>query len=212
MNEEKQYYSLVKRTFDTLAPFYDVVVIPLSRVRDKVVNFTEAKIGSKILDVATGTGKQAFAFAKRGYDVIGVDLSEVMLKVATKENRYGNLNFEVADATNLPFRDNGFDVSCVSFALHEMPLTIREKALKEMVRVTKPEGMIVIVDYALPENRAGRFLVYHFVRLWENKHYSKFVKSDLDTLLTNLQVKVKEELPVLLGAGRILKGIIMTDN
>ncbi len=85
MDEEKKYYSLNKKVWDILAPFYDIVVLPLSRVRDKVVTFTDAKIGSKILDVATGTGKQAFAFAKRGYDVIGIDLSEAMLKVATKK-------------------------------------------------------------------------------------------------------------------------------
>src|SRR4030042_2238358 len=105
--------------------------MPFSRVRDKVVNFTNVRNGSKILDVATGTGKQAFAFAKKGYDVIGIDLSEAMLKVANKKNKYENVKFEVADATNLPFEDNGFDVSCISFALHDMIPSIREKALKE---------------------------------------------------------------------------------
>ncbi|MBI2328820.1 MAG: class I SAM-dependent methyltransferase [Chloroflexi bacterium] len=132
MEEEKKYYLLTKKFWNIFAPFYDIVVTPISRVRDKVVTFTEAKIGSKILDVATGTGKQAFAFAKRGYDVTGVDLSEAMLRIADKKNKYENVKFEVADATNLPFEDNSFDVSCVSFALHEMPSTIREKALKDL--------------------------------------------------------------------------------
>ena len=209
IDEEKEYYSLVKKVFDILAPFYDIVTMPFSGVRDKVVNFTDAKNGSKILDIATGTGKQAFAFAKKGCDVIGVDLSEAMLKVASKKNRWGNLRFEVADATNLPFEDNSFDVSCVSFALHDMPLTIREKALKEMVRVTKKEGMIVIVDYALPKNKTHGFLIYHFVNLYEGKYYSNFIKSDLEPSLRKTGVEIKKELPVLLGAGKILKGIKM---
>jgi len=206
IDEEREYYSLVKKVFDILAPFYDIVAAPLSRLRGRVVDFTGAEKGSKILDVATGTGKQAFAFAEKGYDVTGIDLSEAMLKVANKKNRYKNVNFQVADATNLPFEDHSFDVASVSFALHDMPLTIREKVLKEMVRVTKPEGMIVIVDYALPRNRIGRFLIYHFVRLYEREYYLRFIKSDLEALLRKSCIEIKEELRVLLGAGRVLKG------
>jgi len=210
MDEEKEYYSLIKKVFDLLAPFYDIITLPFSKVRDKVVNFIDARNGSKILDVATGTGKQAFAFAKKGYEVIGIDLSEAMLKVAHKKNKYGNVKFETADATDLRFEDNSFDVSCMSFALHDMPLAIREKGLKEMVRVTKTKGMIVVVDYALPEkNKIRRFLIYHFIKLYEGKYYSSFIRSDLKTLLRRTGIEIKEELPVLLGAGKILKGIMI---
>jgi demethylmenaquinone methyltransferase/2-methoxy-6-polyprenyl-1,4-benzoquinol methylase len=210
--EEEEYYLIVKRAFEILAPFYDIVTTPISRVRSKVVDFTNARNGSRILDVGTGTGKQAFAFAKKGYDVIGIDLSEAMLEVAKKKNKYENVKFEVADAVNLPFVNNSFDVSCASFVLHDMPLTMREKALKEMVRVTKPKGMIVIIDYALPKNRVGRFLIYHFVKLYEGKYYLGFIKSDLEALLRKSGIEIKKELPVLLGAGRILKGIRMDDD
>ncbi len=207
MDEEKEYYLLVKKVFDILAPFYDIVTMPFSGIRNKVVDFADPRNGSKILDIATGTGKQAFAFAKKGYEVVGIDLSEAMLKVANKKNKYANVKFEVADATNLPFEDNTFDVSCVSFGLHDMPLFIREKGLKEMVRVTKRKGMIVIIDYALPENRIRRFLIYHFVNFYEGKYYSKFIKSDLEALLMKTGIEIKEELPVLLGGGKLLKGI-----
>ncbi len=206
-DEEKEYYSLVKKVFRILAPVYDIGTMPISGVRDKAADFTDAGIGSKILDVATGTGKQAFAFAKRGYDVTGIDLSEAMLKVASRKNEYKNAKFALADATNLPFKDISFDVSCVSFALHDMPLTIRERVLREMVRVTKPEGIITIVDYALPGNKISRFLVYHFVKLYEKEYYSQFIKSDLEALLRKSGIGIKEKLPVLLGAGRILKGV-----
>lgn len=206
MDEEREYYSLIKKVFDLLAPFYDFVTLPISRVRNKVVNVAHAREGSRILDVAAGTGKQAFAFAKKGYDVVGIDLSDAMLKVADKKNRFGNVKFEVADATHLRFEDNSFDVVCVSFALHDMPLTIREKALKEIVRVTKVKGMIVVVDYALPNEKISRYLIYHFVELYEGKYYSRFIKSDLEALLGNTGIEVKEKLPVWLGAIRILKG------
>lgn len=205
VDEEVKYYAWLRKTAGILAPFYDTVAVVISSVRDKVVDFTSAKNGSKILDVCTGTGKQAFAFAKKGYDIVGIDLSEDMLKVASRKNKYENVKFQVAEATNLPFEDNCFDVCCVSFALHDMILTIREKALKEMVRVTKRKGTIVIVDYALPKNRITRFLVYHIVKLYE-PYYPEFITSDLEKLLRKLDIETEEELPVLLGAGRISKG------
>lgn len=209
MGEKEEYYSLVKNVFKILAPFYDTVTAPISRIRDKVVDFTDARNGSRILDIGTGTGRQAFAFAKRGYDATGIDLSKDMLRVANKKNKYENAGFLVADASNLPFRDSSFDVSSVSFALHDMLLPIREKALKEMVRVTRRWGMIVIVDYALPENRVSRFLIYHFVKLYEGKYYIEFIKSEFEALLKESGIELTEKLSVLLGAGRILKGIRM---
>lgn len=190
-----------------LAPFYDPIVKPLSSVRESVVSLTNAPKGSKILDVATGTGQQAFAFAKEGYEVIGIDLSEAMLSVAKKKNKYRNAKFEAADATNLPFKDNSFDVSSVSFALHGMPLSIREKVLKEMVRVTKQKGTIVVVDYDLPKNKLGRFLIYHFIALYEPEYYKSFIKSDLEALLNKNRIEVTEKRTVLYGAGRILRGM-----
>lgn len=205
-NEEKEYYSFTKRVWDIFAPYYNIVVIPISIVRNKVVDFTNAKKGSKIIDIATGTGKQAFAFAKKDYNVTGIDLSEAMLKIADKKNKYRNLKFKVADATNMPFKNNSFDVSCISFALHDMPLTIEEKVLREMARVTKTNGIIVIVDYALPKNKFGRFLIYHFVKLYERYYYPEFIKSDLKTLLRKNGIQVKKEIQILFGAGRILKG------
>ncbi len=88
-----------------------------------------------------------------------------------------------------------------------MLLPIREKALKEMVRVTKPGGMIVIVDYALPENKIRGFLIYHFVKLYEGKYYIEFIKSEFEALLRESGIEITEKLPILFGAGRILKGI-----
>ncbi len=153
-DEEKEYYSLTIRAWRAWAPFYDLASKPfLSRLRDQVVNLTSAREGSRVLDVGTGTGEQALAFARRGYDVVGVDLSEDMLRLAKKKNRFANARFKQADATNLPFEDGSFEVTCISFVLHDMPLSIGAKVLKEMVSVTDPKGTVVIVDYGLPKVR-----------------------------------------------------------
>ncbi len=209
---DEEYYSYIKKLFGRWASIYDFVSIFLSGIRDKVADFTNARNGSRILDVATGTGKQAFAFAKNGYDVIGIDLSDDMVKIAKKKNKYENVKFEVADATNLPFEDRHFDVSCVSFALHDMPLAIREKSLKEMVRVTKPKGIIMIVDYALPKNKILRYFIYNFVKFYESRYYPDFVKSKLKALLGKSRIEIDKESPVLLGGARILKGIRLDND
>lgn len=207
IEEEKDYYALTRKAWALFAPFYDVFASPfLSGLRDRVVSFTDAQKGSKVLDVATGTGEQVFAFAKNDCEVVGIDLSESMLNVAKKKNKYRNAKFEVADATDLPFEESSFDVSSVSFALHEMPLSIGEKVLKEMVRVTKPKGIVVIVDYDLPKNRIGKFLIYHFIALYEPEYYKKFIKSDLEALLNKNSIDNIEKDTVLHGVGRILKG------
>ena len=117
------------------------------------------------------------------------------------------MKFEIADATHLRFSANSFEVSCVSFALHDMPQMIREKVLKEMVRVTKPNGTVVIVDYDLPENKIGRFLIYRLVSIYEGGYYRKFITSDLEVLLGDAGIEIEEQFPILLGAGRIVKGI-----
>lgn len=211
MMEEEAFYLWLKKSARILSIFYDFIIVLISAVRDKVVNFTKAKSSSKILDVGTGTGKQAFAFAKRGHEVIGIDFSEDMLKVANKKNKYINVKFALADATTLPFDDDSFDVSCASFTLHDMLSTIRERAIKELARVTKPTGIVVIVDYALPKKRINKFLIYHFVKLWE-KYYPEFIKTNLEVLLNKYNIKIKEELPILRGAGRILKGIKISEG
>ena len=204
--EEKRYYALTKRAFDILAPFYNLITLPLLRVREKVVDCANVSKNATVLDVATGTGQQVFAFAKRGCDVIGVDLTEAMLDIARKHNRDGLVKFEVSDATRLRFEANRFDITCVSFALHDMPLTIREQVLKEMARVTNPNGMIVIVDYELPRRGIGRTLIYRLITLYEGEYYKQFIVSDLEALLKDTNIEVMKKSSILMGAGRILLG------
>ncbi len=204
--EEKEYYLLTRKFWAVFARLYDIAVSSLYKLRDYVVELSEARKGALILDVATGTGKQAFAFAKKGYKVRGIDISESMLRVATKNNKYANAVFEVADAVNLPFEDNAFDVICISFAIHDMPKTIQKRVLKEIARVVKPDGSIVIVDYALPRNWVLRSLIYLFVSSFEGPYYVNFIKSDFRRLIERVGIKLTGEKPVLFGAGKFWIG------
>jgi demethylmenaquinone methyltransferase/2-methoxy-6-polyprenyl-1,4-benzoquinol methylase len=208
-SDERNYYTTQRKFWKILAPFYDIIASPALKVRDTVVDFTNAPKGARVLDIATGTGKQAFAFARKGYDVTGIDLSEAMLKIARRKNKYRNLILQTADASKLPFADSTFDVSCVSFALHEMPLTVRERVLEEMARVTKTKGTVMVIDFGLPENRFGRFFTYNFLRLFEGDHYVKYMKTDLDASIKRAGIAIEGELRILLGGGRIIKGTVI---
>lgn len=209
-SEEKEYYSLTKSVFAKLAPFYDLAVSPFNFIRDKVVNFTNINDGGKVLDVATGTGKQAFAFVKKGLDVTGVDISEDMLKEAIKKKRNQKVTFHYMDATNLSFKDNTFDVTTISFALHDMPQSIRVKVLRQMNRVTKTDGKIIIVDYSAPRNSLWRFITNQLIKLYEGQYYVNFIKADLVGEINGAGMDIVNQIPILWGAVNIMiagKGI-----
>jgi ubiquinone/menaquinone biosynthesis C-methylase UbiE len=205
--EERKYYALNRRVYRLFARFYDRVTFPAQHLRRRVVKLARPAPGSLVLDAASGTGAQAFAFAEAGCHVIGVDISEEMLRKAHEKNHFTNLVFELADACALPFDADTFDISSISFALHEMPKSVRTRVLSELCRVTKPEGKIVIVDYALPRKALRRRLVRGFVRIYEHAPYTELIASDLRAQLAESGVAVEEEhVALIFGAGHVLIG------
>jgi ubiquinone/menaquinone biosynthesis C-methylase UbiE len=181
------------------------MVKSLSKFRQIVVKVSKVKPDAKILDIGSGIGKQAFAFGDKGYDVTGIDLIEGKIKKAS-ERRHSNLNFRVADATSMPFADNQFDVSYASFVFHEIPGKVRERILQEMLRVTKPRGLIMIVDYSSPINWIGKCLSYLF-KYCEGSYYAEYIQTDLAGVLSRMKLGVVEEHSILFGSGRIIKAI-----
>ncbi len=201
--EEERYYDLQRRVWSVLAPFYGAVVVPFRPIRRLVADRVGARPGVRILDVATGTGEQAKAFARRGAEVVGVDLSPAMLRVARRTGPLANLTFQEADATALPFPDASFDVASVSFALHEMPASVRERVVREIARVTRPGGTVAVVDYGLPRGR-GAWLVERLVGLYERDSYREFVHVDLPALLRAAGLEIEEDTPLLGGVARLV--------
>jgi len=177
---DKDYYQYIRGWFGRWAWFYNFIALPLTGIRNKVADMIDSKAKLKILDVCTGTGTQAFAFAKRGYEVMGIDLSEEMLRVANKKSKYENMRFVVADAAKMPFENDYFDCACISFGLHDMPHEVRHQVLDEMKRVSRK---IIVVDYHIPKSRLHRWLHVSFASLYESKYYRDFAKRDLEELL-----------------------------
>lgn len=204
---DDEYVTYTKTRYYRAARFYGTLDTLIKGVRSKVVDIANAPQGAQILDVATGTGSQAFAFAQRGYAVVGIDISETMLDVAERRNTFNSVTFKLADAAQMPFEDAEFDVSCVSLALHEMPSFERERVLREMVRVTTFNGIVLIVEYAIPPKNGWYSLLLRFAQWGEGKYFAGFVTSDFRGLLTSVGTQIEREVPALMGLLRITRGI-----
>lgn len=117
--------------------------------RKKVARLVRDYQPKQILDLATGSGDLAMEIAAKCPDakILGADFCAPMLEVARKRNVPG-LDLMVADAMNLPFADGTYDVVTVAFGLRNMASW--PDALKEMARVLRPGGHLVILDFSLP--------------------------------------------------------------
>ena len=158
----------VKNIFCSIANRYDqanrAITLGMDSLwRDHLVKWSAAPKEGKVLDCATGTGALAFAFAKHlGSDaqVIGVDFCPEMLQEARKLNKdVSRMYFQMADIHHIPFSDNTFDVSAMAYGLRnvENPVAV----LKEMARVTKAGGSVMILETGSPA-----FFFYPFYYLY----------------------------------------------
>jgi demethylmenaquinone methyltransferase/2-methoxy-6-polyprenyl-1,4-benzoquinol methylase len=147
----------VAAMFDGVAKRYDLVNDLLSLGQTKAwrkatTAIIAPKAGMVILDLAAGPGSSSEPLYKAGATVFATDFSEGMLAQGRKARPY--LNFSKADALNLPFEANRFDVVTISYGLRNT--VTYEKALIEALRVTKPGGRIVIAEFSQPINRIFR--------------------------------------------------------
>ncbi len=123
--------------------------------RKKVANIVK-KIpnNDKVVDVACGTGDLAIEINKKiNKNITGIDFCYEMLKIAKKKTK--ELTFVNGDATNLPLKDNSFDILTIAFGIRNIPE--RKKALKEFYRVLKKKGCLIILEFSIPDNFLFRF-------------------------------------------------------
>lgn len=148
--------------FDRIAHRYDLLNRVLSMGVDqgwrrRAVRAMELGPGGQALDVATGTADLAVRMARaaEGVRVVGVDPSHNMLEVGRRKvssARLGDrVTLEMGDAEALPFEDGRFDASAIAFGIRNVP--DRERGLREMARVTRPGGRVVVLE--LSEPRGG---------------------------------------------------------
>ena len=146
----------VRGVFDSVASRYDVMNDLMSMGMHRVwkkytVTVADVRTGHRVLDIAGGTGDLALAFAQRvgpSGCVVHTDINEAMLR--TGRDRLLDLGVVlptvVCDAEHLPFPDQHFDRVSVAFGLRNM--THKDRALREMNRVLKPGGKLLVLEFS----------------------------------------------------------------
>ena len=142
----------VAAMFDDVAARYDVTNAVLSLGLDRawrsaVRTALDLRPGLRVLDLAAGTGTSSAALARSGAAVIGCDFSLGMLQVGRRAAHEG-VELVAGDALRLPFADASFDAVTMSFGLRNTADV--DLALRELLRVTKPGGRMVICEFSSP--------------------------------------------------------------
>jgi len=138
--------------FDRIAGVYDLMNSVMTaglhhRWRRRAVDLAAAGPGSRVLDVATGTGDLAIEAAARGAEVTGSDFSEGMLERARA--KAPGITFEQGDALALTYPDDAFDAATVGFGARNF--ADLEQGLREMTRVVRPGGKVVVLEITTPQ-------------------------------------------------------------
>ena len=150
--EVAQMFNNISKRYDFLNHFLSVGI---DRIwRKKAVNMLREIQPKRILDLATGTGDFAIASLKLQPDeVVGMDISEGMLEVGREKMKKKGvshiISMNLGDSENLPFEDNYFDALTVGFGVRNYENL--EKGLSEMLRVVRPGGKLIILEFSKPK-------------------------------------------------------------
>lgn len=126
--------------------------------RKKLIKLSGVQPGMSVLDCATGTGDLAVAFHKAvgiHGSVIGTDFCTEMMDFAPQKvgAHAKNITFELADVMNLPYPDNSFDICSIAFGIRNVDNP--RQALREMARVVRPGGLVLVLEFGQPNGFFG---------------------------------------------------------
>ncbi len=169
---ESQKEEQVKEVFDEVAPKYDllndVLSVGMHRLwKNHAISQAGLRDGVKVLDIAGGTGDMTIGMIQRvGQGEFWLtDINKNMLEIGRKRVlQHGfKADFAVCDAEKLPFKDDYFDVVTVSFGLRNM--TKKDVALKEMLRVCKKGGKVMVLEFSKPAKLLAPLYDFYSFRL-----------------------------------------------
>jgi ubiquinone/menaquinone biosynthesis methyltransferase len=163
--------SLNKRLFTVVAPVYQFITIALSFGRDaawkrKLIQGLPAMKNPQCLDLACGTGDIACALAEKypSGSIIGLDINEEMLALASKKSAYPNLSFVLRDMSHTGFATDRFDLITGGYALRNAPSI--PKTLKEIFRILKPGGHCAMLDFSKSHHPSLQSVSLFFLTIW----------------------------------------------
>ncbi len=191
--DKAQHKDKVREEFTRQAN--DYAAAPMIRDADhieKLVNAVGPRSDARVLEIATGPGHVAMAFAKVAREVIGVDLTAAPLKIAERmrtERGLHNVSFRQGDVeARLPFGDNEFDVVVCRFAVHhfENPAAV----IGEMARVCRIDGTVAVEDLISSEHPARAEYYNRFERLRDTSHTRALPLSELVKTLASAGLEI----------------------
>jgi len=199
----------IERTYNRYAVLYDLEDIIFlgakQRTRRRVIELAEIAEDKKVLDVMTGTGELSLLAARAGGTVVGIDFSKPMLTLAKRKmDRSGldNVALVVADAENMPFPANYFDVVVCSFGLDTA--YDPERVVYEMERVAKTDASIVAAYKSYPANRMvrmpGKVIDMYLKHCWQSKNV------DMKNAFRKAKIKIIEEEILYSGMVKVITG------
>jgi ubiquinone/menaquinone biosynthesis C-methylase UbiE len=141
----------------------------------------------KLLDVACGTGRTLHQLARAhpAMRLWGVDLSPAYVRIARRRLEHvGELALAVENAERLPFADGTFDAATSVYLFHELPRNARRNVVRELHRVVRPGGVVVIEDSAqLAESAEIETALREFPREFHEPFYEDYLEDDLAGIL-----------------------------
>lgn len=172
---DEQRAARVNDLFARIAPRYDLIndlqSFRLHRVwKRRLARLANVRPGEKALDLCCGTGDLAFDLAELGAEVVGLDFTQEMLNVAEMRRRnletgkQSRVQFIRGDAQQIGFPDNSFEIVTVGYGLRN--LASWETGLREMNRVTRPGGRVLILEFGKPDNRVWRACYFGYLKLF----------------------------------------------
>jgi len=199
-----------KDPYKNVAVLYDFFMGPLTIIFNKFHHrLAPPRQGMMVLDVGCGTGSDLKLYHKGRCKIHGVDLSPGMVKVARKKYG-GSVDFRVCDGADMPYQDETFDLILSVITFHEMSLQKREGVLKDMIRVLKNDGHLLLTDfspgpYTFPWGWFNRLLILFLEFLAGPEHLNnglEFLKlGGLSELVEQYPLKINRS--ILINGGHI---------
>ena len=177
-----------RRYYDVFSHFYDAFIRLHARKDESGTRSFLSKAASlertekpRVLDVCCGTGAVVSAFASRrpGGTVIGLDFSHGMLLAARRKGSGENVSFVQGNAGRLPFSGDVFDAVSCSHALYELKGDDRVNALREMKRVVRKDGVVLIMEHEAPARPLAAFMFRLRLKAMGSADAKEFVESGL---------------------------------
>lgn len=209
------------KLFDSIASKYDLLNTLLSfgidnSWRKKVLKLITNKKNIRILDLATGTGDLAILLARQlqpKRKITGIDNSRKMIEIGINKAKKYNLSelieFKVGDIQQLDFKDSTFDVVTIAFGIRNVANP--KKTIKEIFRVLKPGGRLIILEFSIPSNKLFRFVYLFYFRfimpyvgglISGNYHAYKYLNLSVENFDSSILSKMKK-IPISFGIATI---------